>query len=138
MTDREIMRSHKMAEYMYLHATDEEFGQDAKQMYVLGLLHDIGHIAPDGKAEFLSEIGFQNFDILDRQDMPISISDMKEHKELLLLQIADIRVSSQGKIGTYQDRLKDVADRYGSESPEYQMMKLKISRIKSIMKLDWR
>ena len=37
MTDREIMRSHKMAEYMYLHATDEEFGQDAKQMYVLGL-----------------------------------------------------------------------------------------------------
>ena len=43
---------------------------------------------------------------------------MKEHKELLLLQIADIRVSSQGKIGTYQDRLKDVADQYGSESPE--------------------
>ena len=40
--DERISHIHGVAEYMYCHAGD--FGLDDEEMYVLGLLHDIGYI----------------------------------------------------------------------------------------------
>lgn len=44
ITDDRIAHMHKVAEYMYAHAKDYGLEHEKEQIYVLGLLHDVGAI----------------------------------------------------------------------------------------------
>lgn len=107
---------HGVAEYMYKHA--EDYGLDPEEMYLLGLLHDIGYL--EGKikhaqhgADILQKIKFphkyqiaveRHGDILKEKDHP--------SLELMLLIEADMHViPGSSKEVTYRDRLEEIAER---------------------------
>lgn len=96
------------------------------QMFVLGFLHDIGYEFSDnaGHAEeggiMLESIAFPFNNAVRKHGMPLPISEQSE--ELQILNQADIETSSNGVHITAEQRLQDVAMRYGIESVQYANM----------------
>lgn len=130
ITDERMMHMHGVAEYMHAHALD--VGLNPEKMYVLGLLHDIGYV--DGKfgheargANILKSLGFETeyfISILWHGSRPSDFLALTKGrakdvpKELALLWEADMHVNSKGEEVTFDERLRDVRERY-PEGNEY-------------------
>lgn len=96
---------------------------DNAEMYTLGLVHDIGKIY-DSEAH--AELGFkimQNTGYKYCNEIFYHGKCQNEYKskELTLLNVADLLVSSKGKIVRAKDRLLDIGVRYGFTSNQYVM-----------------
>jgi putative nucleotidyltransferase with HDIG domain len=122
---------HGVAEYMYKHAAD--YNLDPEEMYLLGLLHDIGYLegrimhAQHGAA-ILKKIKLphkyqiaveRQGDILKEKDHP--------SPELMLLIEADMHIISRSsKMVRYRDRLDEIAVSYGIDSKAYRICKANV------------
>lgn len=129
--DERIRHMHGVAEYMYRNAEKHQLRSD--QMYVLGLLHDIGYM--NGKiaheafgANLIKSLGFEMdyvIAILWHGSKPSDFLALTKKtaknvpNEMILLWEADMHVNSKGEEVTYDDRLLDIRERYGEDSNEY-------------------
>ena len=127
MNEHKALHSRGVAEFMYNKA--ESMGLDKDQMFLVGLVHDVGYIyGPTGHAkkggQLLYDAGFRFAPIVSWHDStPQKYNQInlveEPPKALLLLWMADLQVSSTGEIIGYDARLKDIESRYGSESTQY-------------------
>lgn len=95
-----------------------EFGLSPTDMYVLGLLHDVGYaFSPADHAHAgglaLRAAGYRYWEQVYHHGDPSAPSDSRE---LALLNLADITTSPTGEPCTVDERLADIARRYGEES----------------------
>lgn len=119
-----ILHMHGVAEYMYKNA--EKYNLDKTQMYVVGLLHDIGYLFgkenhPVTGSQLLKDLGFiYSDDISLHGDIPES-PDIS--KVLRLLLEADMTVGKDGTIVGFEARLDDIGIRLGFDSEAYRISK---------------
>ena len=125
-----------VAEYMRENA--EKYGLPADEMYVMGLLHDIGYIKQhkgheEYGAELLETMGLKpryvyaikyhglNPDFI--KTLPYKDFDFdtayKTYPELVLLYEADMSINARGYRVGFDDRLRDIGNRYGFDSTAY-------------------
>ena len=129
----EIAHMHGVAELMAFCA--EYFGLDKGKMYTLGLLHDVGKIYSKDAHEMAGSKIMKSWNIPANLPKLIEVHGMtpEEYKEmarcgdteippeLVLLWYADMRVDAYGHIGTYQERLEQVAIDCGKESESFRI-----------------
>lgn len=116
-----------VAKLMYekaLEKTGDEFY--AKKMFHLGLVHDIGYQFTENNkvhahvgGEFLKQEGYEYWkEVYDHGDPNLT---ERPSDEWFLLNFADMHTDGKGNRVTFDERLKDIGDRYGYESQEYKM-----------------
>lgn len=99
-----------------------------KEMFTIGFLHDIGYEFSDNKGH--AEAGADMLESIMQQGSNKAVTAIRCHGRpftwteqqdvrLLILNQADIETSPCGERITAQERLKDVAARYGSTSKQY-------------------
>lgn len=120
--DNKMRHIHSVAEWMYDHA--HEYNLNPEEMYVLGLLHDIGYLrtktghATIG-AHILKSTGLDRRFLYAIENHGTDLHDVKVTPELLLLKRADLQINSAGDFVGYTARLKDLKTRYGANSTQY-------------------
>ena len=134
-----ILHMHGVAEYMYEHAP--EYGLDPEQMYLLGLVHDVGYIHSKynhekNGANILKRAGYKNADLVENHGNnpedyinEFIASARIVPKELVLLWEADMLIDSKdcpGEIITFEQRLASVARKCGVDSVQYRNKKAKM------------
>lgn len=90
----------------------------ARQLYILGLLHDVGyafdpadHAHAGGRV--LADLGFATDAVYDHGDPNVGVMD----DDLLIVNAADMTTSPTGAPMRMEDRLRDIGERYGADSP---------------------
>lgn len=104
-----------------------KWGLDEKDMFTLGLLHDIGY--EFGSSEEHHLIGgevLKNQEYMYYKEVLYHGKPTEEFssKALDLLNFADMSVDKQGNIVSFNDRLQDIAIRRGVDSPHYKNCKV--------------
>lgn len=111
----------------------EKYGLDAEDMFTLGLVHDIGYEFGGSEqhhtkgAEILEKQDYKYFKEVLYHGKP---NTGYESPALDLLNFADMHINKLGEFVTYEDRLKDIADRRGYDSPHYRNCKIVIDNLK--------
>lgn len=137
ISEDRIKHMHGVAEYMYKNAS--KYNLNPEEMYILGLLHDIGYL--DGKpdhevngARLLEKEGYKHSSIVSwHGTTPLDYMRLRDcsiediPKELILLWEADLSVNSLGYEVSFNERLKDIGLRYGFDSIQYRLAKEKIT-----------
>lgn len=122
---------HGVAEYMYQHANEYNLN-NKEEMYLLGLIHDIGYLY--GEKEQHEQLGAELLGIDTYYGQLVqahgitpqtykqihSCSDSEIPNELILLWTADMSVDLNGREVGFQERLEDIAFRHGRDSKAYQ------------------
>ncbi len=124
MNKQILLHSYGVADYMYRHAS-----QNKEELFVLGLLHDIG------KLKEYSNHAKVGFDIAEKVGLVYAkeiqyhglVQEEYSSYELDLLNAADLSVDSCGNEVGYEKRLEDILSRYGKESFEYKTAKELVS-----------
>lgn len=103
----------------------------ARQLYVLGLLHDVGYaFDPDDHAHaggsVLISLGVEIDAVYDHGDPTVGFMD----DELLIVNAADMTTSPTGALMRMEDRLNDIEERYGADSPQLACARAVADRIK--------
>lgn len=103
----------------------------ARQLYVLGLLHDVGYaFDPDDHAHaggsVLISLGVEIDAVYDHGDPTVGFMD----DELLIVNAADMTTSPTGAPMRMEDRLNDIGERYGVNSPQLACARAVADRIK--------
>ena len=116
MKKQVILHSYGVAEYMYRNSNKKR-----DEMYILGLLHDIGKIHGFDNHELLGgkitkDIGFIYSEEIKYHG--IVQSDYSSY-ELDLLNAADLSIDSEGNEVGYIKRIEDIKTRYGEKSTQY-------------------
>lgn len=114
---------HGVAEYMYRHA--RQYGLDPDQMFLLGYIHDIGHITQDkdaaeAGAKLLAEAGYKDAYTVLRHKKILTPNDAQSLKLQLLIE-ADMHIGMNGEDIGFDERLDQIAKAYGKDSPEYEL-----------------
>lgn len=128
ISDERLKHSLEVARFMKKSAMDTGWTkQKCEEMFVLGLLHDIGYEFAEQQCDHASVGG----EILKNQGYKywqevfyhgkLDVEFISE--ELTMLNIADMHVDSSGKKVTVAFRLKDICERYGVESIQYREAK---------------
>ena len=114
--------NHIMAVARLMKDNAEKVGLDKQEMFTLGLLHDIGYEFGDSEEHHI--LGAE---ILKKQNY-------KYYKEVLyhgkpnteftstafdLLNYADMHIDKKGNFVSFENRLKDIAERRGEDSIPY-------------------
>lgn len=123
LSEGKIEHCRKVAELMYNIAKfccdyDEEI---CKEMYALGMVHDIGYLGITEPADHLIEgaamlPGYKYAGEILYHGLPHK-SDFSEY--IRLLNFADLHVNSKGEIVPIISRVADISKRYGEHSREY-------------------
>ncbi|GGG73633.1 HD domain-containing protein [Corynebacterium pelargi] len=94
-----------------------------RAMFVLGFLHDIGYeYATDQRqhehlgGNLLGCMGLDGWQVVHDHGDP-DIADMSD--ELIILNIADMQTDGRGNHVTAEERLADIASRYGKDSEQF-------------------
>lgn len=137
IADNKIRHCHAVAEYMSENA--EKYGLDKDDMYLVGLLHDIGYIfGADGHAssgaEFLKKHNFDTTTAIawhgtTPQDFMKATLTEEIPNDLRLLYEADMSINAEGEYVGFDARLEDIRTRYG-EGKEYNISKAIIDYLK--------
>lgn len=107
--------------------------EEQEDLFVLGINHNIGYqfgsndeINEKG-AEFLRDNGYKYWKEVYYHGKPDS-----EYSSMYLdiLNEADMKINNQGQEVSYEERLSDIADRYGRESIQYHNAEKVISKLK--------
>lgn len=103
------------------------WGLDEKDMFTLGLLHDIGYEFGDSEehhiigGEMLKRQEYKYYKEVLYHGKPI---DNYSSIELDLLNFADMSVDKLGNVVSFENRLEDIAKRRGYDSPHYKNCKI--------------
>ena len=113
---------------------DCQFGKDfAQEMFMLGLLHDIGYeFGPNSNhnilgGTILEKEGYKYFEEVKHHGRADS---SYSSKALDLLNWADMHISGNGQYVSFDERLKDIKNRYGAESSQFDNAKKLIEQLK--------
>lgn len=116
-----------------LNLSDEEL----KELFILGLNHDIGYEFTDGVnhekigGELLRACGFKNWKEVYYHG---SITDEYESLFLKILNQADMQIDKYGNDVGYDKRLEDIKSRYGEKSNVYERAVKLVERLKGNQK----
>ena len=134
ISNERMAHMHGVAEWMYAHA--EEYGckKNKEEMYILGLLHDIGYIYGKPNHEKLgAQLIGPKTDYADIIAYHGSTPQeyMNAHqcfdpdipKEMILLWVADMMIDSKGEEVGFQARLMEIEAAYGNASVPYKTAK---------------
>lgn len=115
-----------------MYPDNEKYAED---MFLLGLLHDIGYeFSETGKGhstlggEILRRSGYKYWNEVANHGYS-EISIMTD--ELFILNCVDMTVDVDGQNCTFCERLEDIGHRYGINSSAYQKACLEIKRLQS-------
>lgn len=103
------------------------WGLDEKDMFTLGLLHDIGYEFGDSEehhiigGEMLKRQEYKYYKEVLYHGKPI---ENYSSKELDLLNYADMSIDKMGNVVSFENRLEDIAKRRGYDSPHYKNCKI--------------
>jgi len=109
-----------VAQFMYNEAP--KYGLSSEDMFVLGLLHDIGYIKGGWQRHeeygenLMKQLGFKYAKEIGEHN---AIVDKGLSKASLLLLAADSVVDMYGNVGTYESRRKDIETRYDISDRNY-------------------
>ncbi len=109
-------------------------GLDAEEMFLLGMMHDIGYEFGGSEEHHLVGAG-----ILEKQGYKYYLevlfhgkpTDEYSSPALDLLNYADMHINKKGEYVSFEDRLEDIANRRGKDSPHYKNCKVIIDGLKS-------
>ena len=104
----------------------------AKQMFTLGLLHDIGYEFGDNKTHPIiggEMLQNQNYKYYNEIKYHGSIDCEYSSFELDLLNWADMHINGCGEKVSYEERLLDIKNRYGEESDTYKNARILIDKL---------
>lgn len=93
-----------------------------QEMFVLGNIHDIGYeIDPDafGHDEVLANIMSDNYKYSNEIRYHSYLQTHYDSPAMRLLYFGDMTVDGMGNWCTFEERLKDLANRYGKKSEVY-------------------
>ena len=115
-----------------LRSNDEKFAED---MFLLGVMHDLGYEFNEGNASH----GAIGGEILKRnhykywQEVALhgdeTVADMSD--ELFLLNVADMTTGPKGEDFSFEERLEEIADRFGKDSHAYQKCVTEVEKLKA-------
>lgn len=116
MDKKVIDHSFGVGLYMKEHAKSNK-----EEMFLLGLLHDIGKIEgyenhEINGAHILNKVGFKYYKEVELHGL---VQDGYSSYELDLLNSADLSIDSNGNNVGYKKRIDDIKNRYGKDSNEY-------------------
>lgn len=140
--DNRIEHMHGVAEWMYKHA--EEYGcKNKDEMYLLGLVHDIGYLYGNKKeheqkgaeligldsyyGKFVQAHGLTPQEYMDRN----GCSSSEIPNEMILLWTADMMVDLSGNAVGFKARLDDIGERHGTDSKPYRICKETMTWLKN-------
>lgn len=122
LSNNRLLHVNAVANFMYEHAEgDNEYKQD---MYILGLLHDIGYISGESKGHsktgglMLRNNGYKYWEEVYYHGQIEAIGIYNSY-ELDLLNSADLQINSKGEFIGVDTRLLDIRNRYGEDSYQY-------------------
>lgn len=126
-----LMVAKKMKEIAYeRYPESEEFVQD---MFVLGLVHDMGYEFVDSQLDHEREGGLilkrQNYQYWKEVYWHGNPNSEYQSEALDILNIADIQTNHDGKYVTVEERLEGIRSRYGSETSQYKNAMLLAKKI---------
>lgn len=124
-----------VAEYMYRHAAD--YGLPPEEMYVLGMLHDVGYLNGSfghgvNGANIAEQTGFKYHNEIRYHG---KFQDEYDSPELRLLNEADLMIDSQGRLVGFHKRLDEIRQRYGDKSDNYIFSSKLVKRIEECKKM---
>ena len=109
-----------------------KWGLDPEEMFTLGYLHDIGYEFGGSEehhingASLLAKQGYKYIqEILYHGKPDVGY----ESPALDLLNFADMHINKKGEYVSFADRLEDIANRRGKDSPHYKNCKVVIDRL---------
>lgn len=119
-------KMHMFGVAQFMHDQAPKYGLKPDEMYVLGLLHDVGYIY-DGwhnheekGANLMRELGFKYADAISLHGVDVDDFNGKTlSKEAMLLMAADSCVDYEGNIGSYESRRKDIEKRYDERDKSF-------------------
>lgn len=125
--------AHSLHVAYYMRANAERMGLDPDEMFICGLLHDIGYTAinEDERHELIGSEMLRKIGVKDNIIHAIKLHGYSIDKvieiygkealtaEYYLLTEADGHIDSKGNYVSYEERLEDTKSRYGEDSYEY-------------------
>jgi len=97
--------------------------QKCKEMFILGCVHDIGYEFSELQEEHPNIGGLllknSNYKYWKEVYYHGKVTNEYESEELNLLNIADMQINSFGEKVTIDERIQDIAKRYGDYSRQY-------------------
>ena len=144
LEENRIKHMHGVAEYMYRNA--KKYDLNSEEMYILGLVHDIGYLKDrlDHEvhgARLLEKEGYKYSSIISwHGTTPLDYMRLRDcsvediPKELILLWEADVSVDSMGNEVGFKGRLTDVGLRYGFDSLPHRIVEETINWLKEYSK----
>lgn len=124
ISENKLKHSIAVARFMRKAAEDAGWSkQKCEEMFVLGLLHDIGYEFSEQQSEhagiggeLLQKQGYRYWQEIAHHGNPhTEYSSI----ELDLLNTADLQVDAKGNVVGVRARLEDIASRYGRDSRQY-------------------
>ena len=109
--------------------------QYAEDMFLLGIMHDLGYEFIESNAshaaiggEILKRSGYQYW-----QEVALhgdeTVDDMTD--ELFILNCADMMTGPKGEDFTFDERLKEIAQRFGEDADAYKKCVIEVVKLKS-------
>lgn len=111
---------------------DAEFAED---MFLLGILHDMGYEFMESNAghaaiggEILKRSGYQHW-----QEVALHGDETVENMtdELFILNSADMSTGPNGEDFTFEQRLAEIAGRFGEDSAPYKKCVIEVEKLKT-------
>ena len=110
----------KVAEFLKNYALNSgKSNLEAEELYVLGLLHDIGYEFAEEKdyknhniigGEILKNLGYKHYKEVYYHGV---INSPYQSEYLNLLNFADMHIDSEGNYVSFDRRLQEISERYG-------------------------
>ena len=124
ITENKLNHMLGVARKCYKLALEKEYSEDeARKLFIIGYLHDIGYEFTDNSEEH-AEIGYT----IVKNAFGKDVIEIKEHGNpdmglnndyLNILNIADLTVNSFGKECSIYDRLSEIELKYGKDNKQY-------------------
>jgi hypothetical protein len=114
-----------------------ESGMTPEGAFVLGLVHDVGYALCDEPKEH-ARIGgeflrYQHYPLWREVYWHGLVQTEYGSRQLVMLNTCDMMVDGHGKRVSMDDRLVDIADRYGKESPQLESAKAMLGFVQETM-----
>lgn len=109
--------------------------QYAEDMFLLGIMHDLGYEFMESNAshaavggEILKRSGYQYW-----QEVSLHGDETVENMsdELFILNCADMMTGPKGEDFTFDERLKEIAQRFGEDADAYKKCVIEVEKLKS-------
>lgn len=109
--------------------------QYAEDMFLLGIMHDLGYEFIESNAshaaiggEILKRSGYQYWQEVT-QHGDETVDDMTD--ELFILNCADMSTGPNGEDFTFDERLKEIAQRFGKDADAYKKCVVEVEKLRA-------